>query len=404
MRTILTLPACVAISLVSAQTITSWTTSGGLPANDLRDVAVAANGDVWLASQNGVVRFDGSTFTQHTTASHPGLANDDVYAIAVMANGDVWAGTDFGVSVFDGSSYTTYTTADGLGDDVINAIAQAPNGDIWIGTIGGATRYNGSTFTAFGSPDIPFGGVMHMAFAANGDVWLSGGLFGAIRYDGNSFTIYTTADGLLSDRIRAIAIDGEQNKWIATSDGISVLDATHQHVADHEHVFILPPPDELNPITDVLIDVNGRIWAGVYVDYLVTVGGVSVYTDGTWDQYEVVNGLAGPDVRALAHDGIDAIWVATSTGLSRITGLGIGMAELPANDGFELYPNPANTQFLVALDGPSGQWAMMHDASGRIVRSSLLRTDREVLDVADLPDGLYMIRIGSAARRLIVRH
>ncbi len=403
MKQFLALLAFAGLLSAEAQTFTTWRMAEGLPTDDLRDVAVAPNGTIWLATGAGVVSFNGSTFTTYTAATSPGLVNDDVYAIAVMSNGDVWAGTDFGASRYDGSSWTAFTTADGLGDNEVKNIKQAPNGDIWFATINGATRRTGAgVFTAFGSPDIPFGGATHVAFASNGDVLLSGGLGGVIVYDGSAFTAITMASGLLSNRIRSIAVDAQQSKWVGTAEGVSVLDASNVHSADHEHVFILPPPDELNPITDMLVDNAGRIWAGVYVDYLVTVGGVSVYANGAWSQYEEPDGLAGPNVRRLAKDASNSIWVATSTGLTRISNITIGIAERAA-DRFRLVPNPASTMVEVMLDAPvANAPTEVLDASGRAVLTERVSGQRLRFDVSVLKAGLYVMRIGDEAVRFAV--
>lgn len=394
---------CAALT-ASAQTFTTWTTAEGLPTNNLRDIAIAANGDLWIATQLGVVRFDGTTFTTHNTSTHPGLANNSIEAIAVTAAGEVWAGTDVGVSVFDGTDYTTYTTADGLGDDQVNNIKQASNGDIWIGTINGATRYSSGTFTAFGSPDIPFGGVEYIAFADNGDVWLGGGLGGIIIYDGSSFSSITTADGLISNKIRSIAFDGDGNKWIGTAQGISVLDASDMHVGDHTRPFILPAPDTLNPVTDIVIDTEGTVWAGIYVDYLVTEGGVAAFDGAAWSQYESTDGLAGPNVRRMVVDANDDVWVTTSTGLTRITAPNIGIAETEAPD-FGLYPNPASDQVaILAPDASTARaFVQLTDTEGRLVGTTTLSGGRATMDVSGLNAGVYVIRVGGAVRRLIVR-
>ncbi len=399
MKQLTALLACTTLLAAQAQTFTTWRMADGLPTDDIRDVASAPNGTIWLATGAGVVSFNGSSFTTYTAATNPGLVNDDVYAIAVMSSGDVWAGTDFGASRYNGSAWTAFTTANGLGDNEVKNIKQAPNGDIWFGTINGATRFSSGTFTAFGSPSIPFGGATHVAFASNGDVLLSGGLGGVIVYNGSTFTAITTANGLLSNRIRSIAVDAQQNKWVATAEGISVLDAANTHTADHEHVFILPPPDELNPITDMLVDIAGRIWAGVYVDYLVTEGGVSVYANGTWSQYEESDGLAGPNVRRLAKDAGNSIWVATSTGLTRISNITIGLQERQAAS-FRLFPNPASTVAEVTLDAPAvNALALVLDASGRVVLTERFSGQRLRIDVSALQAGLYVMRIGDEAVR-----
>ncbi|MCC6937804.1 MAG: T9SS type A sorting domain-containing protein [Flavobacteriales bacterium] len=394
--------ALSATMFTNAQTFTTWTASDGLPSSNLRDVAVAADGTIWLATQLGVAHFDGSTFTTHNTTTHPGLADNSISAIAVMANGDVWAGTDVGVSVFNGSSYTSYTTADGLSDNQVNNIKQAPNGDVWIGTINGVTRYSGSTFTAFGSPDIPFGGVTYIAFAANGEVWLGGGLGGVIIYNGSAFSLLTTADGLVSNKIRSIAFDAGQYKWVGTAKGISVFDDANIHIADHTRPFILPAPDTLNPVTDVAIDGQGVLWAAVYVDYLVTEGGISAY-DGTWHQYETVDGLAGPNVRRIAIDDNDDVWVTTSTGLTRISGYHVGIAEQAADASFTLFPNPATDQVTIQLASITNGSEVVRilDAQGRVVHSERINT-RAVIDVSAFDAGIYFLQVGGGSKRFVI--
>ena len=65
-------------------------------------------------------------------------------------------------------------------------------------------------------------------------------------------------------------------------------------------MFPLPPPDTLNPVVDVALDSNGNVWAGIYVDYLISVGGLAVWNGTSWSDYNYVesnNGLVGPVVR-----------------------------------------------------------------------------------------------------------
>ncbi|MFZ1332891.1 MAG: two-component regulator propeller domain-containing protein [Flavobacteriales bacterium] len=398
------LTLCLSASL-SAQTITNYNTNTGLPSNDLRDVAIDGSGNVWLASQAGVIKFDGVNAENHTPITHPGLVSSNVMAIAVMDNGDIWAGTDNGVSVFDGTDYVTYSTADGLSNNQVNNIKQAPNGDIWLATINGATVYSNGVFTAFGSPDIPFGGTTYIAFADDGDVWLGTGLAGIKVYDGSSFTSIVEADGLINNKIRSIAIDGAQNKWVATAKGISTFDANDQFTGNQTRPFILPAPDTLNPVTDVVLDSQGLVWAGVYVDYLVTEGGVSMYDGNDWAQYELSNGLAGPNVRRLAVDADDAVWVTTSSGLSKISGVRIGIEEEHSSVEFSLYPNPANTELNVVMTSPilDRTQVQLFDAQLRLVGTAAVRNGTVLIDISGFDPGMYVARVGSAIRKFVVK-
>lgn len=402
-----TLASCILLACtiaIQAQTFNSYTTLEGLPSDNIRDVAVDANGVIWLATQNGVSSFDGAVFTVYSTTSHPGLADNSIKAIAVMDNGDVWVGTDFGVSVFDGSSFTTYTTVNGLSDDQINNIKQAPSGDVWIGTINGATHYDGAVFTAYGTPNIPFGGADHIAFASNGDVYLSGGLGGVIVFDGTNFNAITTLNGLISNKIRSIAITGADQKWVGSAEGISVLNNMDQHVLDHTTMFMLPPPDTLNPVEDVVVDSQGNVWAAVYVDYLVTEGGVCAFDGNSWVQFETADGLAGANVRRLAVDADDDIWVATSTGLTEISDISIGINENLATTVFGLYPNPAHATITVEWVNAvqRSETLEIYNSRLQLVRIVELYSATTNMDISDLGNGVYFAKTGVGVSKFIV--
>ena len=234
-------------------------------------------------------------------------------------------------------------------------------------------------------------------------MWLSGGLGGVIVYNGSTFSTLTTANGLLSNRIRSIAFN-DQEKWVATSKGISTFDALDQHTGDHTRPFILPPPDTLNPVTDIAFDSHGVVWAGVYVDYLVTEGGVCAYDGNAWGQYETADGLAGPNVRRLAIDASDDVWVTTSTGLTRISGFQIGIAENVNDAGFALYPNPVVDRLNVVLENgtTARTFVRIYDAGMRMILTDNVLGDRTSLDVSALEAGVYFLQVGRGTRKFVI--
>ena len=99
--------AAIAVTMmgnVFGQTFTNYTSADGLLADNVNALDVDANNDLWFGTQNGVSVFDGSTWTDHTTAIDPGLVSNTIMALTVMTNGDVWVGTDFGASLYSGGS------------------------------------------------------------------------------------------------------------------------------------------------------------------------------------------------------------------------------------------------------------------------------------------------------------
>src|ERR1700730_15707591 len=66
-----------------------------------------------------------------------GLAHSHVAAMHQDAKGYLWLATWEGLSRFDGFRFTNYTQRDGLGDPIINDITEDRKGNIWVATNGG---------------------------------------------------------------------------------------------------------------------------------------------------------------------------------------------------------------------------------------------------------------------------
>ena len=396
-------------SVVNAQTITNYTDADGLPSSSVTAIAVADNDDVWFGTIVGVCVYDGNTWTTHTTSTDPGLVDDGITAVGCMSNGDVWVGSNFGVSVYAGTSWTTYTENDGLGENKINSISEGANGEVWFGTNDGISIFDGTNWTNWGTTEgLPFGGVKHVTFAANGDAWLSSGLGGAIKYDGNSFSIITEADGLLDDKVRAIAIDAQNRKWIATAKGVSVFGGNDQHETQHTIMLTLPAPDTLNPVEDIIIDHQGNVWAGIFVDYLLTEGGVAMYNGFGWTDWDVSDGLVGPVAHGLAIDSNGDIWIATVTGVSRLSGSPTAVTESIAKDEFVLYPNPSTETLNVQREYAEGlprATVAVYDTRMQLVAEEQFAAGQSLisLPVEQWEGGLYFVQVGNTLHKVVVQ-
>ena len=83
-------------------------------------------------------------------------------------------------------------------------------------------------------------------------------------------------------------------------------------------MYLLPPPDTLNPVVEMDIDISGNVWVAIYVGYLAE-GGVAVYNGSQWQDFDVSDGLIGPNIKGVVTDNNGNAWVATSTGISKIS-------------------------------------------------------------------------------------
>lgn len=385
---------------IHSQSFESYYEEDGLVSNSVNCVSVGEGSNVYFGTQYGISHYDGTAWTNYTVDE--GLVDNNVTAI-LISDGMLWAGTDFGFSTFDGTEWTTYTTDDGLEDNRVKHFFQDADGLIWIGNNDGVSTFDGASFTNFTTADgLPSFGVSHVTQDLDGTMWLSNGIFGVIQYNGTTFTTYNEDDGLLSNSIRAVAVSASNKKWIGTADGISVLGSDNVHEEDHEIIFVLPPPDELNPVEDIAIDSQGHVWAAVYVDYLVTVGGVSLYDSGAWLDYDEDDGLAGPNVRALSIDENDGVWVATSTGVTYISDVPFSIYEQDQQT-FKTYPNPSNGFVNIVLDNSSETLEIYSLTSELVYTETIKGKSNHSLNLSFLSEGMYVMKYGSQTSRISIQ-
>ena len=374
---------------LSAQTITNLTTTDGLISGFVECIATDVNDNIWFGTSVGIQKFDGSTWITYTTAD--GLVNNNVKVITTAINGNIWVGTDFGSSQFDGTSWVTYDNTNGLNSSQVKSIAEDANGGIWIGTNQGVSYFDGNSWVSYSSPDLHWSGVNATTFDSNGDKWFASPLGGITHFDGTTFTPYDTSNGLLSQFVTNLLIDDQDNKWVGTSSGMSVFDATNTSFTQHTSMYIMPPPDTLNPVVDITMDSHGRIWTAIYVGYLA-VGGVAMWDGNQWIDFDITDGLVGPNVKGLAIDSQDNIWVATSTGVSKISAIASVVSAIK-NNGFDLFPNPSNDKIYITNENQKIQQLKIYNNLGALVYENYSNQLHYSIDVSPFSKGLYYINV-----------
>ena len=152
---------------------------------------IDSQGKYWFGSiGSGVYSYDGSSFQQFTDVD--GLAGNNVTHIYEDNQGKIWFSTDSGVSLYDGDSFTNYTTKEGLPHNDINAIIKDRKGLVWVASRGELSRFDGSGFTRFLQNDgQPFNNIRSVIEDQDGLIWL-GGQDGLWLYDGHSMQQLTT--------------------------------------------------------------------------------------------------------------------------------------------------------------------------------------------------------------------
>ncbi|MBI3652438.1 MAG: hypothetical protein HY231_15565 [Acidobacteria bacterium] len=319
-----------------------WRTENGLPQNNVRAILQTQNGYIWIATEEGLARFDGRRFTvfdkQNTAAiksnaiqvlfedAHEnlwigtdkglvrwknqqftaystanGLLNDNIQALLESREGDLWIGTLAGLYRMRDEQITAFNVKDGLPDNSIRALFQESAGSLWISTAAGLGRFDGDRFTAFNADAaFPFDTITTIYQGRSGDLWF-GSADGLLQFKDGRFTLFTTRNGLANNKVWSLREDRDGNLWIGTDGGLNrwregqfTLFTTSEGLAD-------------NTAWSIYEDREGSLWIG-------TPGGLSRWRAGRFATYTSREGLSNNVVQALLEDREGNLWVGTEAG------------------------------------------------------------------------------------------
>lgn len=152
-------------------------TEDGLPDNYVTGIEQSQDGYLWVGTEGGLVRLDGTAATDISFQRFPSVRGRSVTTIKLDDQGQLWVGLKRGPTIRLGRfGGRTFGEVDGMYDGAALAIEEDGEGNVWIGYAEGLCRVTGDEGVRedFGDP----GGmkeISHMAPEAGGGIWLSDG-------------------------------------------------------------------------------------------------------------------------------------------------------------------------------------------------------------------------------------
>jgi signal transduction histidine kinase len=201
-----------------------WTTENGLPQNDV-ELLQTRDGYIWLATNGGLVRFDGIRFTVFDTGNTPELRSNRITGMSEGPDGTLWIGTENGgLTNYSQGKFKTFTTKDGLPDDSIFSVLADRQGNIWIGTRNsGLGRLTNGRFVVYTSRDgMPTDGVGDLLEGVDGSPWFRSGDW-LMHFHAGRFERYRWIKGIPDDwvqNVSSITVANDGSLWLTTKYGL----------------------------------------------------------------------------------------------------------------------------------------------------------------------------------------
>lgn len=324
-----------------------WTTRNGLPHNQVNDIAQTADGYLWLATWEGLVRYNGQDFVLYgpqnvdaftdqgiraISARSPetlvvatsrggvmllrdgqwtrvgvaeGLAQDETMRAELDDAGRLWVAHESKglVRIDPDGSATHFGKPEGLPSEQMFALLPDANDVVWAGTSEGLVRIENGRVQAFGLADgMPEGAVYALAHAPDGGLFV-GTHHGVYRGRNGGFRLHEA--GFPDDAVPSLAMDSQGNLLAGTVNR-GLFRATPRGLERFSRAGGLPN----NRVPALFVDREGSIWAG-------TNAGLLRFADQPFGSFDTYQGLADNYVRSLLQLPDESILIGNSGGLDR---------------------------------------------------------------------------------------
>lgn len=265
------------------------------------DIAEDQLGNLWLATEGGLCKFNGVEFA--TYKKQQGLSSNQVYCLAVD-HGKIWMGTGSGISSYDGWQFQNYKVPSLSQDHWVNNLKSDRNGNIWFSTTSGATAFisNSTGTPVFNALPEPIPGKVSGFAEKEGVIWIATYRDGIYRYADDQLESLPLADELEKATITTIHAGDHGEILLGTDMGLYTWKEGAFELLNSFHVdttgFSIYSISEEKP---------GTIWLG-------TSRGAFKLGDESFSVVNAADGLTDNVVYKIHQDREGTLWFGTFGG------------------------------------------------------------------------------------------
>jgi signal transduction histidine kinase/ligand-binding sensor domain-containing protein/DNA-binding response OmpR family regulator len=251
--------------------------ANSLSFEDVDKFAEDKQGNLWIGTNGGgLIYFNRKTgkYTQYkyNPQNTNSLSNDIIVSLCIDHDQKLWIGTYFGgLDCFDGKTFTHYRHNDNIAtsvaDDRIWSIMEDSSHRLWVGTFAGGLdvfdRAKKIFYHPFKSTEIRSPYVSSIFEDRDSNIWVGGYAGVDVIMKKNNCIIHYSHDNNLRDsltlvgnNVNSITQDSRGLMWIATRDGLSILNLKTNKFTSIVKKNGLPD----NSILNILEDNNGVMW------------------------------------------------------------------------------------------------------------------------------------------------
>jgi ligand-binding sensor domain-containing protein/two-component sensor histidine kinase len=298
--------------LLSAQQLIfkTYTVEDGLVSNPVRRIYQDSKGFIWIATWEGLSKYDGNKFTNYTIAN--GLSHN-------MVN-DLYESSDEKLYVAENNGMVDILQQDAIvkkaafRNVVINQFYETQDHRVVAATdTNGIYEIKNEMLV---KPSQSFSGSSYNDLIELNDSLLMGGCNGSLRILNSRLELFSEIKQPKDLLTFKIFKDSKNRVWIGTNNGLKLVLPPENNNKDL-HFTVMPAPFNIpvlknSNVNDMLEDLNGNFWIAT------TNGLVKIYPEGHWQVFTEKEELPSANVSSIYQDKEKNIWIGTQLGLVKL--------------------------------------------------------------------------------------
>jgi ligand-binding sensor domain-containing protein len=199
----------------------AWTTREGMPVDAVTDVLQGREGYLWLATFDGLARFDGVRFTVFSTSTSDVLPSNRLVALTETPDGSLYVRTEQQHLVRSRRGVFTHLgNANGLLDRSARVTSVDAAGRLLVGTDHGVRVLDAADRFVPVAPAAIRAPVDALLHDAAGVLWVGTTVDGLYRVQGDRVAHFRADEGLRSPWVTRLAQGTDGTVWVGTDAGV----------------------------------------------------------------------------------------------------------------------------------------------------------------------------------------
>jgi ligand-binding sensor domain-containing protein len=235
-----------------------------LPTKKITGILIDNENNTWISMEKNGLAISNPSLNFFSNYNVPATVKSTIIsAIFKDSKNNLWIGTDGGGLLLKNKNEHVFLhhtkNKNSISNDAILSITEDKKGNIWIGSFrGGLSLYNpiNKSFTNYTMANSAIAGndVRKITEDANGNLWLviHGKGISCFNPSTKTFKNYTASNSLWT---YDLIIDKENNKWIASNEGVTILN-------EYQELKQIPSTQLGLDIHTLCEDEKNNIWIG----------------------------------------------------------------------------------------------------------------------------------------------